>query len=251
MLSPEERFTARVTDYAKSRPSYPDGLIPLLIKKYGLSNQSVVADIGSGTGLLSESFLKNGNTVYGVEPNDVMREAGERYLMDYDNFVSVPGSAERTQLIEDCCDFVVAGQAFHWFNRALARPEFRRILKPKGWVMLAWNILNPADKGLSLEYEQLFQCHGVNYQGGGYHLVSQEILKNFFGSYEFAILPNPKIFDFEGFQSRVFSSSYAPLPGDSGYEEMKIDALQLFERYQKKGKIELIYQTRLYLGQLL
>lgn len=88
----------------------------------------MIADIGSGTGLLSELFLKQGNIVYGVEPNLEMRQAGELLLKDYPNFHSMNGSAELTTLPNQSIDLIVAGQAFHWFDVGQCRQEFQRIL---------------------------------------------------------------------------------------------------------------------------
>ena len=97
---------------------------------------SSLADVGSGTGILSELFLREGVRVYGVEPNREMREAGERLLSAYENFVSVEGRAEATTLEDASVDFVTPGQAFHWFDPAAARREFMRILKRGGWAVL-------------------------------------------------------------------------------------------------------------------
>ncbi|MCB0113374.1 MAG: hypothetical protein KDD84_04780, partial [Caldilineaceae bacterium] len=65
MLSPTERFSNRVKNYVKYRPGYPAALIDLLEAECQLTSASVVADIGSGTGLLTKLFLDNGNTVFG------------------------------------------------------------------------------------------------------------------------------------------------------------------------------------------
>src|SRR5437660_10266541 len=130
----KQRFSNRVADYVRYRPGYPQAVFDLLRAECGLRPGHVIADIGSGTGLLSELFLKNGNRVYGVEPNTEMRRAGEEYLASYDGFSSIAGSAESTTLSDSSVDFVTAGQAFHWFEPAAARPEFIRILKPAAWV---------------------------------------------------------------------------------------------------------------------
>src|SRR4029453_17979120 len=121
-----QRFSSRVEDYIKYRPSYPPALLDTLVTQCRLTPTAEVADIGSGTGLLSELFLRNGNRVYGVEPNREMREAGERLLSAYPSFVSVDGRAEATMLDDASVDFVTAGQAFHWFDPPHARREFMR-----------------------------------------------------------------------------------------------------------------------------
>ena len=90
----QQRFSNRVTDYARYRPSYPPALLDLMRTECGLRPEQSIADIGSGTGLLTKLLLENGNRVFGVEPNAEMRAAGEHFLQDYTNFSSVTGSAE-------------------------------------------------------------------------------------------------------------------------------------------------------------
>ncbi|HEY3855006.1 MAG TPA: hypothetical protein VGO67_11475 [Verrucomicrobiae bacterium] len=75
-----ERFSNRVENYVKFRPGYPAGLIELLQRECQLGAGSVVADIGSGTGILTDLLLKSGASVFGIEPNGPMREAGEKLL---------------------------------------------------------------------------------------------------------------------------------------------------------------------------
>ena len=117
MIESTKRFSSRVDNYVKYRPSYPAAVVELLAAECGLTQAALVADVGSGTGLLAELFRKNGNRVLGIEPNREMREAGERLLGDYSQFISVDGTAEATTLDDDSVDFITAGQAFHWFDR--------------------------------------------------------------------------------------------------------------------------------------
>ncbi len=139
MLDSTKRFSNRVEDYIKYRPSYPPDVIGLLEVECGLTPASVITDVGSGTGILSELFLKHGNRVFGVEPNREMRAAGDKLLAKYSNFSSIDGAAEATTMVNTSVDFITAGQAFHWFDRQRSRAEFERILKPGGWVVLIWN----------------------------------------------------------------------------------------------------------------
>ena len=139
VLRPTERFSDRVADYVRYRPGYPPELLECLQRNCGLRPQWVVADVGSGTGLLAKIFLENGNRVFGIEPNAAMRAAGEEFLRGLDQFTSQEGRAEATGLPARSVDLITAGQAFHWFDRRRARAEFERILKPGGWVALVWN----------------------------------------------------------------------------------------------------------------
>src|SRR5256885_16806379 len=159
----KQRFSNRVADYVRYRPGYPPAVLDLLRAECSLRPGHVIADIGSGTGLLSELFLKNGNRVYGVEPNEAMRQAGEEYLAAYDGFSSIEGSAESTTLDDASVDFVTAGQAFHWFQQEAARTEFRRILKPDGWIVVAWND-RQMETPFASAYEDLLVKYGTDYK---------------------------------------------------------------------------------------
>src|SRR5438132_150300 len=133
------RFSDRVSDYARNRPGYSGEILELLRRECGLTRQSVIADIGCGTGLLAKLFCEAGNRVYGVEPNGKMLESARESLNDCAGFVPVAGRAEATTLADRSVDFITAAQAFHWFDKEAARREFARILKPRGWVALIWN----------------------------------------------------------------------------------------------------------------
>ena len=157
------RFSSRVDDYINYRPHYPIEIIDLLAEKCALTPESVIADIGSGTGMLAKLFLENGNPVVGVEPNAEMRAAGEQYLAEFGRFTSMSGSAEATRLPAHAMDFVICGQAFHWFDRERTREEFLRLLKPDGVVVLVWNDRRHESTSFMRDYDALLQKYGRDY----------------------------------------------------------------------------------------
>src|SRR5882762_7045029 len=113
--APTARFSDRVADYVRYRPGYPQQVVELLHAECGLRPEHVVADIASGTGAFTRLLLENGNTVFAVEPNDAMREAGNQLLQSFDNMTAVAGTAEETTLPSASVDFVTSAQAAHWF----------------------------------------------------------------------------------------------------------------------------------------
>jgi ubiquinone/menaquinone biosynthesis C-methylase UbiE len=121
MLNSTERFSDRVAEYVKYRPSYPAGQMTALEQECGLHPGAVVADIGSGTGIFTSLLLPRAARVYGVEPNQPMRAAAEEGLGTQHNFRSVAGTAEATRLPSAAIDLITVGQAFHWFQRERAR----------------------------------------------------------------------------------------------------------------------------------
>jgi len=248
----KQRFSSRVADYVRYRPGYPLGLYDLLNKECGLRPEHAVADIGSGTGFLSKLFLDRGNAVFGVEPNGEMRAGGEEYLRDYTKFTSVTGSAEATTLRDASVDFVTAGQAFHWFDPAAARREFLRILKPGGFVVVAWNDRRISESRFGREYEDLLVRYGTDYSRVREAYPEADAMGSFFGtdSLQSRELPNFQEFDFDGLAGRLRSSSYAPPEVHANYEPMMAELKRLFAENQVDGRVRMSYTTQIYFGQL-
>jgi SAM-dependent methyltransferase len=248
----KQRFSNRVADYIRYRPSYPPALIDLLRGECGLLPDHLIADIGSGTGLLSELFLKNENIVYGVEPNEAMRQGGEEYLASYRNFRSVDGSAEATTLGDAGVDFVTAGQAFHWFEPNATRREFVRILKPGGWVVIAWNDRRMDEKQLTREYEDLLERFGIDYKRVKDAYPEIHHIQSFFGGDNFSSrdLPNEQVLDWDGLRGRLRSSSFTPPEGHPTYAPMIQELERIFRANEVQGRVRMEYWTRVYFGQL-
>ena len=251
MIDSTQRFSGRVENYIKYRPGYPAEVLDLLKEKCGLTGNSIVADIGSGTGILAELFLRNGNPVFAVEPNREMREAAERLLAKYPKLTSVSGTAETTTLGDRSVNFITASQAFHWFDREASRREFLRILKPGGWTVLLWNERNMASP-FAKAYEHLLGTYGTDYEEVNHKHTDAKEIGPFFGAsgYERSGFSNRQIFDREGLKGRLLSSSYAPEPGHPGHVPM-LEALNaLFCEYQSNGSVVFECDTIVYYGQL-
>ncbi len=247
----KQRFSSRVADYVRYRPRYPHEALTLLKKECGLSPKHVIADIGSGTGFLSELFLQNGNRVYGVEPNKEMREAGEEYLASYDSFVSIDAAAEATTLEGASIDLVTAGQAFHWFDAAAAAREFRRILKLDGWVVVMWND-REMNSAFATAYEDVLVKFGTDYKRVRESYPEMAAMEKFFagGSVERRSVPNAQVLDWDGLVGRLRSSSYAPQEGHPNYAPMMAALEDLFRANQVDGRVKMEYATHVYYGRL-
>jgi SAM-dependent methyltransferase len=245
------RFDDRVENYVAYRPGYPSGVIDFLRDELGLTPGSTVADVGSGTGILSELLLEAGCKVVGVEPNDAMRAAAESRLKSFAEFRSVKGTAEATTLEGASADFVTAAQAFHWFDAGRARAEFRRILKPGGWVVLVWN-MRRTDATLFLrDYENLLREFGTDYAQVNCEQVSEGRIAEFFaGGFGSKSFDNFQSFDFEGLRGRLLSSSYVPLGGDPKFEPMLAALRRIFDARQRDGRVRVEYDAKVYYGRL-
>lgn len=241
------RFSDRVSDYVKFRPGYPDDLFSFLFSRFKLQPGSVVADIGSGTGISSECFLKNDVQVFGVEPNSEMRSAAEQFLSGYPGFYSVSGTAEKTSLKDQSIDLVFCAQAFHWFDPGVAINEFKRIRKPGSFVCLVWNDRNTSDSEFSETYEAFLQKHSIDYKKVNHKNFSREKLTQIIpfplSEEQFS---NSQELDYEGLLGRVLSSSYMPSREHERFRNMEAELNSLFHRHNFGGKVKITYTTRLF-----
>lgn len=251
---PTGRFTDRVADYVAARPTYPDALVHLLRRELGLGDDAVIVDVGSGTGLSAEPFLRHGHTVVCVEPNDAMRAAAKAALGRYAGFRSVAGTAEATTLPDASADAVLVAQAFHWFGAAAAKRELARILVPGGRVCLAWNTRRIRGVAFLEGYERLLRTFGTDYdavEARTARVTAEDspVLAAFFdGVYTRHVLENAQELDLEGLKQRVRSASYTPPPGSPRHDAMMAALTELFEAEARDRRVRLTYDLRVFCG---
>lgn len=253
-MQPTARFSARVPYYHTYRPRYPHSVIETLAG-YSLAAESIVADIGAGTGISAELFLDHGCTVYAVEPNAEMRAASEHFYGDQPRFHAIDGTAEATTLADSSVDWVVAGQAFHWFDHAAAKLEFQRIVRPTGHVALFWNDRVEHVSPFVSDYNAVMRTFDIE-KGStprAQVLISDEQqITNFFAphGYDEIALDNPITYDWDSLVGRAVSSSYAPLPGHEHHDEMVTALRRVFDAHQVDGRVQMDYVTRIYVGRV-
>ena len=245
------RFSDRVENYVRYRPGYPLEVLRTLQLECGLTPGHAVADIASGTGIWTRMLLENGNEVVGIEPNAEMRHAGERQLAEFPAFTSLAGTAEATPLADASVDFVTAAQAAHWFDRAPARREFTRILKPSGWLVLVWNERLIDSTAFLRDYEQLVLSYGTDYQDVRHERTTGAV-NEFFDPAPFQerVFAMQQEFDYAGLEGRLLSSSYAPGPEHPNHAPVLRELRRIFEAHATAGRVTFDYKTRLYFGQL-
>lgn len=248
-----ERFSSRVADYVRYRPDYPPALLQWLHHEMGVPTETLVADIGAGTGISTRLFLASGHPVIAVEPNAPMRAAAEHWLApDYLRLKLVDGTAEATTLADHSVGLVTAAQAFHWFDTAAVRREWARILQPGGQALVFWNSRLLDASPFLIGYEQLLLEFGTDYTQVAERYQDDDAMRAWFGSglRGLASFPNVQRMDLDGLRGRLLSSSYAPQAGHPRHAPM-LDALQqLFDAHAVDGHVAFEYQTRAFLGTL-
>lgn len=246
------RFSDRVDNYIKYRPHYPQKVIAYLKENKIINENFIAADIGSGTGISTELFLPHVKKLFAVEPNKEMREAAERLLTHHKNFISINGTAENTGLESNSVNTIIAAQAFHWFNNEESKNEFKRIIKPEGFVILLWNVRRLGGTPFLEDYEKFLLKYGTDYIKVRHENVGNEDKIRFFGSHNYLtkIFPNEQVFDFDGLKGRLLSSSYVPGKEYPNYDEMLNELKIIFDNHQHNGKVVILYDTELYFGKL-
>ena len=245
---PTGRFSGLADIYAKHRPSYPEQAIQFIMQRCGLVEESILIDIGSGTGISSRLFANLGVHVIGIEPNSDMREKAQADISD-DRSASisyVDGQAESTGLPAAHADAVLCAQSFHWFDADKALAEFRRILKPNGWVVLMWNERDESDP-FTNKYGDLFHTlsdtSAVEVQRGqaGKALLQTDL----FSDGRRSVFSSQQLLDEDGLVGRALSASYAPKEKDLA-ERFEGSLRKLFKQSEKNGTVNLIYETSVY-----
>ncbi len=252
-MKPTERFSNRADDYRRHRPSYPLGVIALLRETCGLTEGSPLADIGSGTGILTKLLLEAGWEVTAVEPNGPMRLAAEEDLARFPRFHSVAVPAEQTGLPAASFAAITVAQAFHWFEKAAARSEFQRILRPGGSVFIIRNQRQVEASPFARDYEEMLKTLGEAHeyvvrrdQGEGIRSIEE-----FFGvALHAARFDNPQVLDWPGLRGRFLSASYAPAQGDPRHEDYLARLEQIFHRHENGGQVTFDQKTEVYYGTL-
>ena len=240
------RFTGRAEYYERYRQRYPaEEILPRLRQWCGLTPSWVVADIGSGTGMVADIFLANGNRVLAIEPNaDMLAQMRATYAPPHPHASCVhiiEATAEATTLPDHSIDLIAVGRAFHWFDKDRALPEFRRILKPGGWMHLVAvdrnrDTSDPEFHDQIQAFEALLSTYGTDYSyvRSGYR--SYEKMNNFLdGELRQEQIHRTRPLDWDTFRGHTISLSVAPKAGHPNHEAFMRELRRYFDIYSRNG----------------
>jgi SAM-dependent methyltransferase len=246
LVATAARFSDRVEDYVRYRPSYPPAAIDAIFAGLGDPRDLRVVDVGAGTGISSRLLAERGARVVALEPNPEMRAAALRTGLD-----ARDGLADRTGLADESVDVVTAFQAFHWFANDTALREFVRILAPRGRIALVWNMRDDED-AFTREYGDIADRNekatatGVPEDYDDY--VPALLRGGGFANVRRRGFPNSQRLDLDSLLGRARSASYVPREG-AAWEAIATELRTLHARYAKgEGTVPLVYRTIAYLA---
>ncbi len=244
-------FGPRAGDYDRHRPSYPAALFDeLAAGPEGLAPPADVAEVGSGTGIFVEALLERGYRVFAVEPNVPMREVAERRLGGRPGFASVAGRAEATGLLDASVDLVVAAQALHWFARAEAAAELRRVARQPHRALFVWNVGDPDASPFMREYHALAGEFAPGTAFNAKPASFDELAAAYAPGAARRAFRYGQPLDREGLVGRLRSAASAPKPGEPRDEAMCARLSALFDAHERGGEVTIDYLTLAYFGRL-
>ena len=249
-MLPKDLFAHKAEKYARYRWDYAPQAIETLLKTTGMGKEWVVADIGAGPGSLAKHLLDHAARVILVEPDPAMRRVSETHLGKHPAFQLIDASAESTTLPTASVDLITVGQALHYFEPEAARQEFKRILKPGGWLAVLRNYGTDEDINAALEdvYSEENGCNPlVIANRPPWKPLDFYFEGNDFQKFDF---PCVDVKNRAEYIDALSTASYAPDEDHPLYEKFAAAAGEVFDRFNTGGKLENLVATELYLGHL-
>lgn len=242
------RFSGKAMAYARYRERYaPEILLPRLRAWCGLIPEWTVADIGAGTGMLSDVFLEHGNRVLAIEPNEEMRKMCADLHGSNLQLEIVDGTAEVTGLAASSVEMVVAGRALHWFDLDRAMVEFRRILKPKGWFASIAFGRRESGREENETFEQILRTYTKNHASTRATYQAYRRLGDFLTrDYHHEEIAGSMELDWDGLYGMAMSISHSPRTDDPEYSPFEQNLRDYFDRYAVGGIVT--WETRYWIN---
>lgn len=247
-------FRGKAYIYAKYRPKYSKEYSKYLQNILSVQKDSVVVDIGAGTGIHTNVLTQISNKVIAVEPDLEMLQQCIGALADKQKVTILQGFAEDTGLPSACADYITVAQAFHLFNQEKSLLEFKRVLRSNGNLILVWNS-KEQDNVLFYDNESIIRKYCPRYRRE-IHARSffQDSYKDCFTpeSYTYRRISrdSTELLDKQTFIMRTLSASYAIVPEDKNYTNLVEELGQVFDKHSMNGVVEVPQSSVIYHGNI-
>ena len=154
--------------YAKYRDIYPDEFYQRVADRGLCVKGQKVLDLGTGTGVLPRNMYRFGADWIGtdISPEQIeqaKRLAGESGM----NIEFKTVSAEKIDFPSESFDVITACQCFWYFDHEKVAPEFARILKKDGKIVILFELEYHEEYDLNVPFTReswhgrMFACRGI------------------------------------------------------------------------------------------
>jgi ubiquinone/menaquinone biosynthesis C-methylase UbiE len=248
-MNRKEVYSSKAKKYSRYRWDYAAQAIQEIFDTANISAESVVADLGAGTGILTRHFIGKVRRIYAIEPNPEMRQVAKEAFLSSPSCIVKEGCAEETTLADGEVDLITVAQAIHWFSPEPANTEIHRILKKEGWLGILRNY--GTNETINDEITRLSVSeYGVNPIPRS--LQTKNIpMSYYYGHNHFERKTFPFQFQqsWEEFIGSITSASYMPDENHPLYAKMENAARNIFRKLSQNGQLEVQGETELYIGQ--
>lgn len=154
------------SDYAKYRDIYPEEFYQKIIDRNLCLNRQTVLDLGTGTGVLPRNMYKFGAkwTATDISENQIGQAKLLSKGMDID-YYTMP--AEDIRFSDASFDVITACQCFFYFSHETVMPQFYRMLKQDGRILILYMAWLPYEDRIAAASEELVLKYNPNWSGAG------------------------------------------------------------------------------------
>ncbi|MSR86108.1 class I SAM-dependent methyltransferase [Candidatus Woesearchaeota archaeon] len=157
--------------YHIGRRDYPKKLIEDIIKISNLNKESLILDMGCGTGKSTIPFAKRGYRIIGIDISEDMLKVAKNLSTNYKTAKYKTVSFEKFHSLNDSFDLILAASAIHWVHPEIAYKKIAKMLKKEGHIAIFWRLIDQDSSKFLLKIRGLFTKHCPGY----YHYAPSKI----------------------------------------------------------------------------
>ncbi|MCL2408727.1 MAG: class I SAM-dependent methyltransferase [Oscillospiraceae bacterium] len=234
----------KAESYHIGRPDYPEAFFDYLYNEVSLPHDSIIADVGAGTGKNTKKFLEKSSKVFAVEPDKDMMKMLRSNLSQFPDCLFVGRTAEDTGIPAGSVDLIFCGNSYMWFDRSVVVPEFKRIIRADNHQNIVIARLGPGEDvyaGELIEIDKKFSKPVSGRPPNNSPPFQHDIFVN--KVFDYTLYQ-----DFNEFLHGCLSASSAPNTEDDIFEDYVTSLRQLFEKYSNEGKLETRFKLFVVVG---
>ena len=146
----KDNFSGHAVDYARYRPTYPDGMFQFLYEQ--VTHYDAAWDCGTGNGQVAIKLAERFSKVYATD-------LSENQLAQAPPHPRLTYRVERAEeaSFDEALDLITVAQAIHWFDFEAFYAVVDRVLRPGGLLVVIGYPLLTVDKEVDAIIHRLYE----------------------------------------------------------------------------------------------